>query len=239
RSKPDFPAGTAWRYSNTGFYVAALHLEGHSKKSFGTLLHDELLVPARLAGVKLCDAHSGPVARGYERRERQWVAAGSVFEERGIFGDGGVCGTILELVRMPKALKTVLGDDFERLLEPTRLPDGSAVDYGLGVRLGSLRGRKMYGHTGGMGTYWSTVAYFPSEDLSIAVLVNTDGAREDALSIFGRVATEVLELNVDRDAFERGEYPLDHSRPHSDGRCALYYNGLFAELGECPRRSTQ
>jgi hypothetical protein len=62
------------------------------------------------------------------------------------------------------------------------------VDYGLGVRLGVLGGHRLWGHTGGMTTYWAVLADYPDDGVTVAVLVNTDGAAEDALTIEGQIA---------------------------------------------------
>lgn len=230
----DFAPSTDWRYSNTGFHLSALEIEKSAGRTFGRILRETLLGPASLEGVDLCDDHQGVRARGYERRDGTWVTSRSVFEEEGIRGDGGLCGNILELVEAPRRLRDLLGDDgFAALAEPTTLSDGSRVPYGLGLRLGDLEGRRLLGHTGGMGTYWSTVGHFPEENTTLAVLVNTDGLQEDALTIFGRVAAEVFELPTDREAFDRGEYPLDRVVPREDGRCDVFYNGFFVAIEPC------
>ncbi len=78
--------------------------------------------------------------------------------------------------------------------ERTTLASGVSIDYGLGVRRGMLEGHELWGHTGGMDTYWSVLARYPDDDVTIAVLVNTDGADADALTVAGDVARVVLQL---------------------------------------------
>ena len=201
RDRPlEFEPGSRWSYSNTGFYLLALVVEQVTGRSFGDYLREEVTMPLGLAATFPCDDDRLPDrrARGYRARDGGLVPS-LLYALPDLLGDGGLCSTAADLARLPTALQNsgVLSKaSLERMRARTRLPGGVAVDYGLGVRRGTLDGRPLWGHTGGQQTYWSTVAAYPRDGVTIAVLVNTDGAPEDALTIEGNVARLVLGLGA-------------------------------------------
>ena len=118
-----------------------------------------------------------------------------MYSEAGVQGDGGLCSTVLDLGRLPAALaehRLIPEARIAEMLQPTVLANGASVDYGLGTRLGSLEGHPVWGPTGSfLLTYGSTLAHYPEDDVTIAVLINTTNTAADALVIEGLVA-EVL-----------------------------------------------
>lgn len=76
---------------------------------------------------------------------------------------------------------------------PTVLSDGTQVDYGLGTRLGELQGHRIFGHTGNGGGFNNVLEYYPDDDLTIVVLINSDSS-VTALTIAGRIARSVLNI---------------------------------------------
>jgi hypothetical protein len=80
-------------------------------------------------------------------------------------------------------------DHDQRRLRLT-LTDGAKFEYGLGLFLGNLGGHRMIFHGGGVNGFVSTLAYFPDDDVYIAVLVNTDGSFADDLG--EAIARQVL-----------------------------------------------
>jgi len=189
-----FDPGSRWSYSNTGFYLLALIIEQVTGERYADYVLEQVAVPLALTGTFPCDG----AARGYETSGNVPVPS-RLFALHGIVGDGGLCSTATDLVRLPRALRR--GDVLRAaaLAEMTRstvLTSGVAVDYGLGVRRGSLEGQRLWGHTGGMRTYWAVLAHYPDAELTIVVLVNTDGTGDDALTIEARVARAALGLGA-------------------------------------------
>jgi CubicO group peptidase (beta-lactamase class C family) len=199
RGRPlDFEPGTQWSYSNTGFYLAALVIENVIGTTYGD--HMRQLTGYPVLGLRDTGMCSDPTwrscATGYDASDGR-LQPGRLYRVPGIMGDGGMCSTASALVHLPGILTSRRGmrwPGLDEMLTPTRLTNGVTVDYGLGVRLGMLGGHRLWGHTGGMGTYWSALAHYPDDDLTIVVLVNTDNADEDALTIEGAIARVALGL---------------------------------------------
>lgn len=197
RDRPlDFEPGSDWSYSNTGFYFLGLIIDSITG-DYGRYMREEVAVPLGMAQTSVCTAPSPDrITLGYDADEGALVP-GTLYMPYTLIGDGGMCSTVGDLARVPAALRQdgiVSAGAFARMREPTVLADGVAVDYGLGVRRGSLAGRPLWGHTGGMSSYWAALVDYPGDGVTIVVLVNTDRAAEDALTIEGDVARVVLGL---------------------------------------------
>jgi D-alanyl-D-alanine carboxypeptidase len=195
RDRPlDFEPGSHWSYSNTGYYLLALVIE-QITGDYGRYMREQIAMPLDMQMTRPCE--ESPLAtrtRGYDVAGDRLVP-GRFHAMRNILGDGGMCSTVIDLVRLPAALRRAafLGDvAFNRMLEPTVLDNGVSVDYGLGVRRGVLESRPLWGHTGGMTSYWAALVDYPVDGVTIAVLVNTDAAAVDALTIESDVARVVL-----------------------------------------------
>ena len=193
-----FEPGSQWSYSNSGYYLLGMIIERLSGRPYGEYVREEIAAPLKLAATAPCDLvfGSAPATRGYDATKSGLVAS-RLIGAPNIVADGGLCSTVRDLARLPGALaggNVVNGASLAKMREQTTLASGVAIDYGLGVRRGMLEGHELWGHTGGMDTYWSVLARYPDDDVTIVVLVNTDDADADALTVAGDVARVVLQL---------------------------------------------
>src|SRR6185295_18023506 len=93
------------------------------------------------------------------------------------FSSGGLCSSVLDLVRWQQALdagRVVAAAGVQAMRTPTRLSDGQEADYGYGMRLGWTAGRRKWGHTGGGRSNKAVLARYPDQDVTVAVLLNTE-----------------------------------------------------------------
>lgn len=188
--------GTNWIYTNTGFYLAGLIVERVTGRPWGDFIIEDVVRPLGLRETHLCDDVIEGRARGYERVEDRFVP--SVLDaERGVRGDAGLCASVRDLARLPEALahgSVISSAGLNAMTAPTALGRGLAVDYGLGVSSGEIGGHRLWGHLGGSGSIVSTLAHYPDDDVTVAVLVNTRGSSLGALALEGGVAEIVLGL---------------------------------------------
>jgi CubicO group peptidase (beta-lactamase class C family) len=219
RSAPaHFAPGEGWRYCNTGFYLLGMVIEKVTGKAYGQYMRDEIFQPLGMEGSRYGEPR--PLIRsraaGYEV-EGGHLVNGPLMSWRLPFSGGAIVSTALDLLKWTDALghgRVLKPESLRAMWSPSRLADGTPIDYGLGTRLGALAGHRMVGHTGNGGGFKNALLFFPDDDLTVVVLSNTDAG--SPLGVAARVAREVLRLAADA--------PPD--RPLAPG-AAQAYGGTF------------
>ena len=189
------PPGIAWSYNNVGYRLLSWVVEDSTGRRFNDYVVGELAPALRLKSLQPCDLAQSNLSRGYIAAEGKLVPDPS-YSVRGLLGDGGLCATVEDLVMLPGRL---LGQDWIKartvaaMTRPTTLPDGTLVDYGLGVRRGIIGSLPMWGHTGsGLAGGWAAVAHYPSRRMTIAVAGNGSGGARDAITLQAKIAAALL-----------------------------------------------
>jgi CubicO group peptidase (beta-lactamase class C family) len=197
KDKPfDFEPGTRWRYDNTGFFLAGMAVESVTKQDYAAYLRENVFKPLGMNATSLCDARMivPHLASGYETEKDSLVNA-EFLSWKLPWAAGAVCATAEDLVKWQSALENgafISRQSLELMRAPTRLSDGTMVDYGLGTRRGSLDGHTFFGHTGSGGGFRNVIEAFPADHLIIAVLINAD--RPPPLEIAADIVRAVLGL---------------------------------------------
>jgi CubicO group peptidase (beta-lactamase class C family) len=170
--------GEDWDYSNYNFSLLGLVIEQASGRDYGRYVHDELAVPLALTGTGYCEDGSAVPGRGRDYLSGvKTVSPTSYWMEPRFFAAGGLCSTVLDLVRWEKALedgRVVSPAMLRAMRTPARLPDGLEVDYGFGTRLGVTGRHRKLGHTGGGQSNKAVLARYPDDDVTVVVLLNTE-----------------------------------------------------------------
>lgn len=195
KDKPfDFEPGTKWAYDNTGYYLLGMVLEKVGGKAYEELLEEHIAKPLGLARTRR-DSNVDLIenrAQGYSLRA---TPAGPVLANDQPYGTNqpGAAGFLLstarDLVTWQMALtsgKIVSKDSFELMRTPAVLPDGKDTGYGFGLGIGEFEGRRRVSHGGGIFGFNSMLAWYPDDDLHVAVISNGE-----ALSS-GKVADELV-----------------------------------------------
>ena len=199
KDKPfDFEPGTAWRYDNSGFYLAGMIVERVTKQEYGAYVREHVLKQLGMNSTQMCDARMvvPHLASGYDRDQSALVNA-AFMSWKLPFAAGAICATATDVVKWQAALDTgrVLSASSLKLMRtPTRLADGTLIDYGLGTRFGTLEGHRVLGHTGGGGGFAAALESFPEDRLTVVVLVNTGNGASLPLSFAAAIARLVLGL---------------------------------------------
>jgi CubicO group peptidase (beta-lactamase class C family) len=170
--------GDAWDYSNYNFSLLGLVIEKVSGRDYAACVHDDLVVPLGLSGTGYCEDGSAVPGRGRDYISgRNRVTPTAYWTKPRFFASGGLCSTVLDLVRWERALESgrVLSPALrDAMRTPTRLPGSLDADYGLGTRMGWTAGHRKIGHTGGGQGNKAVIARYPDDDVTIAVLLNTE-----------------------------------------------------------------
>jgi len=170
--------GEDWDYSNYNFSLLGLVIEQASGRDYAAYVHDELAVPLGLTGTGYCEDGTAVAGRGRDYQSgRKSLTPTPYWSESKFFAAGGLCSTVLDLVRWEKAMedgRVVSPAMLKAMRTPARTPEGLEADYGYGTRLGLTGLHRKLGHTGGGQSNKAVLARYPDDDVTVAVLLNTE-----------------------------------------------------------------
>jgi CubicO group peptidase (beta-lactamase class C family) len=206
-----FPPGTKWAYSNSGYVMLGLVVAKVSGKSFGDFLHERIFAPLKMDQTVAYEKGKNEVANrafGHSRDGGTWKQTDQS-STSATLGDGGVYSSLRDLAKWDDALAnhTLLNEvEMRPALEPAALVGGakavwpadqdraagSPVAYGFGWFLDPSRGHPRmwhYGETMGFHTYIERFGASASETggadgnpMSIIVLCNRTDLNPEALA---------------------------------------------------------
>lgn len=170
--------GETWDYSNYNFSLLGLAIERVTGRGYSDYVRDELVSPLQLTGTGYCEDGSAVPGRGRDYLSISKVLrATDYWTTSRFFASGGLCSTVLDLVRFERALEQgrfVSSAMLRAMRAPAGLPESVEADYGLGTRLGFTGSHRKIGHTGGGQGNKAVAARYPDDDVTIAVLFNTE-----------------------------------------------------------------
>ncbi|MDX2058338.1 MAG: serine hydrolase domain-containing protein [Gemmatimonadales bacterium] len=181
----DFPPGTAFRYSNTGYYILGVIIEKVSGLRYGDYIEQRLAQPLGLTSIRYCDDR--PViakrARGYSRTKEGFANA-QYIDMNQPFSAGSLCASVGDLLDWSRALargKVVSAEGYRTMTTPVALPEDQPMNYGFGLSTGVLAEHRFIYHNGSVDGFRSQLITFPDDSLTIAIIANADAGLPEAL----------------------------------------------------------
>jgi CubicO group peptidase (beta-lactamase class C family) len=182
RNEPlDFPPGTEWNYSNSGYFLLGYIIEQVSGQTYEQYIEENFFKPLGMKDSRYgSDTEIIPGrAAGYE-----WDGSGLInapaMSMTQPYAAGSIQSTVEDLFLWHQALlagKVIKRETLERAWTEYKLADGSGTHYGYGWSLGDLRGSRTVEHGGGINGFITESLYVPDADLFVAVFTNsTHGA---------------------------------------------------------------
>lgn len=196
--------GTRWAYSNIGFQVMGVLLEGLEHRAYPGIIRDRILAPLGMDATEAEFTHATrpTLAIGYlplydDRPERPgdplvegtWIEYGS--------GDGALVSNSTELGAYLTMLLNrgagphgrVLSEaGYTAMMTPHALTERGGDHYGYGMFFGTLDSLPVFYHSGGMIGYTSYLIGVPSLGIGAVAFVNGPGEPDDV----ARFALETL-----------------------------------------------
>lgn len=189
-----FPAGTRYRYSNSGYCLLALVVERVSGVEFARFLRERIFVPL---GMTRTVAHRDgrdtvpERAFGYTPDSGRFLPSDQSVTSATL-GDGGIYTSVEELVHWDQALSGEQLVDRATLslaTTPPVLPSDS-TQYGFGWFVDTYRGLRRWRHTGEASGFTNAIQRYPGRRTTIIVLTNRNGGAP--WTIAERIADLVL-----------------------------------------------
>src|SRR5262245_5296049 len=176
----DFPPGSAFSYSNTGYVLAAALVRRVTGASLAQFAGDRVFGPLGMTGTRFRDDVGVQVPRlasGYVAAAGQdgqtTFRRDDVTET--VVGDGGCMTSLADLAAWHgfMASGAVLGTEVrDGLFAGQRLSDGSPAGYGLGLAAIDVAGEPAWWHSGSWAGYRTAVIYLPARGAGVSVLAN-------------------------------------------------------------------
>ncbi|HEY5824779.1 MAG TPA: serine hydrolase domain-containing protein [Cyclobacteriaceae bacterium] len=180
----DFEPGEALIYNNTAFYMLGLIIEKVSGVSYEEYVQKNLFEKAGMTNSYYCNETkiTKNRAHGYDGAEKGLVRA-AYLDHTWPYAAGSLCSTTEDLEKWNEALhhgKILSEKMYEEFLTPVSLNDGTVTHYAKGITVTDWKGKRLIEHGGGINGFLSQNSYFPEDNVSIVVLINTTsvGPRE-------------------------------------------------------------
>jgi CubicO group peptidase (beta-lactamase class C family) len=205
----EFPPGTKWEYSNSGYAMLAMIVEKVSGKRFGQFLQERIFTPLKMTNTLAYEKGKNEVphrAYGHTKKDEAKKEAtkqggtttGDAWQETdqsptsAVLGDGGIYSSLDDLAKWDRALRdhTLLTEaEMRPALTPVQPSGGPAkleeatVTYGFGWFLDPYRGHKRMAHDGSTIGFRTTIQRFTDDGLTIIVLANRTDVNPEELAL--------------------------------------------------------
>lgn len=208
----DFPPGSNWSYSNSGYALTSLIIETVTKREFEDVVAERLFVPAGMTGTQFQLRGSVMEASPsqYWRNEDNYYPA----QRAGLsgHGDGEIYSTTGDLLRWYEALRdgdVLSAQARETLYASAVLPDGRDTRYGMGLFHGRIGEFATYEHGGNVGGWRAYMIMIPEADAFVAILANSTDQNESLVAAdlikaaLGVDANEIVALDLNESSLEK------------------------------------
>jgi CubicO group peptidase (beta-lactamase class C family) len=177
----DFPPGTQFQYSNTGYSIAGAIVEKITGAPLMTTMRERIFEPLGMHSV--LDVNLGKLGpqdpTGYMRYALGPLRAAPKEGPGWLFAAGGLAMTAEDLARWDLALLDgkLLSPASLAAMSTTRvLANGASADYGLGLFVSMVSGRRVIEHDGEVSGFVSQNTMYPDDKAAIVVLTNQDAS---------------------------------------------------------------
>ena len=181
-----FAPGAKWEYSNSNYFLLSEVVERAGGQPLAEFAQARFFAPLAMASTHIhtdCTQIVANRALSYSpKRGGGWRWNFSSWEQT---GDGSVMTTVGDLLRWARNFESgVAGGKelLEAMGKPGALDDGTAIDYGMGLRFTTEDGQAVVSHGGAWAGYRAELLRVPAERLVVVCLCNRDDLQPSALA---------------------------------------------------------
>jgi D-alanyl-D-alanine carboxypeptidase len=172
----DFPPGSQWSYSNTGYLLLGKVMETVSGESYKDYLRHHILDPLHMKDTYTTaeEGHLPNMAIGYHHVDGKLERA-PIIDAAWANSAGFLVSTLRDLAAWDAALrggKIISLDDYRQMTTPFMTAKRGSANYGFGLFVDSVYGEPRIGHTGGSLGFTTADEYFPRQDTRIIAFTN-------------------------------------------------------------------
>jgi CubicO group peptidase (beta-lactamase class C family) len=180
----EFPAGSRWSYSNTGYVLLGIIVHKVSGRFYGDVLRERVFEPLGMKSARVISEEDivPNRAAGYrlvkgELKNQEWVSP-SV----NTTADGSLYLTLSDFVAWDAGLRAkaiLTPEEWAQVFEPVRLNSGKTYPYGFGWFVDDFSGQRRQHHSGEWQGFETYISRYLGDDLTVVVLCNLAGAQAE------------------------------------------------------------
>jgi N-acyl-D-amino-acid deacylase len=173
----EFPAGSRWNYSNTGYALLGFLVRKASGKFYGDVLAERVFKPLGMTNTRIIteadivrNRAAGYQLDGGVIKNQDWVAP-----QLNTTADGSLYFTVRDLVAWDAAVRRralLKPESWAQVLSPVHLNSGKTYPYGFGWSIDERNGQPLHSHGGAWQGFKTQLSRFIGDDLTIIVLAN-------------------------------------------------------------------
>jgi D-alanyl-D-alanine carboxypeptidase len=245
----DFDPGTKWQYSNTNYVAAGVIVERLGGMSVLEFLHHRVFDPLGMKSVFDCDKSALP-SEAPTRYHRYGLGPARPAPKEGkgwLFAAGELAMTASDLAKWDISMidQTILKPESYREMEKAELlKNGASTQYGLGVDVSLVNGRRVISHGGEVSGFTARNAVYPDDRAAVIVLTNMDANRA-AENLANKIGEIIFAPTGNRDLLEKAKAILvglqkgkinrslftDNANAYFDKQCLRDLASSLAPLG--------
>jgi CubicO group peptidase (beta-lactamase class C family) len=175
----DFPPGTKWSYSNTGYVLLGVLIHRVSGQFYGDFLRDRVFVPLGMTATHIISEADIVPHRtsGYrlvkgEIKNQEWVAP-----SLNTTADGALYTNAFDLAKWDAALyegKFLTKASFDQMWTPVTLKGGGSYPYGFGWGVTRVNNHRVLEHGGAWQGFTMQIDRYVDDRLTVIVFTNLD-----------------------------------------------------------------
>ena len=183
---PEFPPGSRWNYSNTGYVLLGIIIHKVSGQFYGDVLRERIFEPLGMRTARvISEADIVPNrAAGYEvvkgeLKNQEWVAP-----KLNTTADGSLYLSLEDYIAWDRGLrgkKILKADSWAAAYTPVTLTSGNRYPYGFGWSIDTVAGQLRIHHGGAWQGFQTYISRYLGDDMTIVALANLAGSQPVAI----------------------------------------------------------
>ena len=183
---PEFPPGSRWNYSNTGYVLLGFIIHKVSGQFYGDVLRDRVFKPLGMQSARvISEADIVPHrAAGYqlvkgELKNQEWVSP-----SLNTTADGSLYLSLQDYIAWDRGLrakKILSPESWATVNTPVTLTSGNRYPYGFGWSIDTIAGQLRIHHGGAWQGFQTYISRYIGDDMTIVALSNLGASQPVAI----------------------------------------------------------
>ena len=183
---PEFPPGSRWNYSNTGYVLLGIIIHKASGKFYGDVLRERVFGPLGMSTARVITEEDivPNRAAGYrmvrgELKNQEWVAP-----KLNTTADGSLYLSVQDYNAWDRGLrqkKVLKPESWATINTPVTLASGNPYPYGFGWSIDTVAGQLRIHHGGAWQGFQTYISRYLGDDMTIVALSNLGASQPGAI----------------------------------------------------------